>query len=531
MKSILGADNVLHRASDILHDESRFRGGVPSAVYYPSSIDDIREIVSRAHREQWSGLVPVGAQTGITGAAVPLEGEGVISLAEMNKIRRVHASPGDSASMLCEAGISLAEIERFLNDPSAWQYPVEGAGQLGVGEWFYPPDPTEDTAQLGGTVATNASGARSFRYGPTRKYVRSATVVMADGDILRLRRGEHPIDEAGVIEVETDSGRQLRTEPLRYRTPPLKNAAGYYFRQDMDALDLFIGSEGTLGIFAELEVSLVRRPKLVSGLSFLPDRPRAFAFASFLRSQGGVTAIEYFDTTALELLRRHADRSTLRVPDLPSDSGAAVYWEYDEGCGSLEERLETWEEALDASGSSLDTTWSGFDQCERRRLRVFRHAIPELVNLIVAGRASRHPSIRKIGTDAVVPHEAFEESLSGWIRLIEQHGIEYVIFGHLGDYHLHCNLLPATPDEMDKAAEVYRRIMNDVIGRGGSVSGEHGIGKLKRDYLAAMVGPGPLAEMAAVKSVFDPEWILAGGNLFTGPGGQSKTSPLPDGAA
>jgi D-lactate dehydrogenase (cytochrome) len=343
-------------------------------------------------------------------------------------------------------------------------------------------------------------------------------VVLAGGDTVGLKRGDIRFDERA-CEFVTDQGNRYSIPAMKYEAVRVKNAAGYYNAKDMELVDLFIGCEGTLGIFTEIGIKLMPKSALVAGLSFMESREGAFAFADFLRKDTCVMAIEYFDTSALHYIRTHKDEISLKLPDLPQQARAAVYWEFrEEKEGEFEERMEPWEHTLNTFGSSFDLTWSGFDEQEMLRLKTFRHAVPELVNLRIAQLQRSIPSIRKVGTDAAVPEKHLESFFKKSLQLIEMKGIETIVFGHLGDCHLHFNMIPSSERQMKDALGIYKRIMQEAVRVGGTVSAEHGIGKLKREYLGLMYGEEAIEEMKRVKRALDPGWLLNSGNLFEGRG-------------
>ncbi len=512
MKKVTGKKNVLSQAPDILYDESRFSAGVPVALYFPETAADLIETVAQAYRDK-TPISLVGGQTGITGGGVPTEDSLAISFSAMNRALRIYDDAEFGKALICQPGITLEEIASLLQAPQETGSAVEGANSLRPAQWFYPPDPTEMTAQLGGTVATNASGARSFRHGPTRRHVIFARIVLSTGDTIAVRRGQYRFSAEG-CSVETDQGAVIAIPPLAYNSPAVKNASGFYAAPNMDLLDLFIGAEGTLGVFAEIGVRLSPAASVVGGLSFFGSRSGAFAFARFLREQPHVEAIEYFDQTALWFIDANKDDISLKLPNLPA-SRAALFWEYAETDDApFEKVMEQWEEKLISCESSFDQTWSGFEPAEQQRLKEFRHAAPELVNFKIAHYKQSYPEIRKIGTDTAAPAAAFEDLFSVYCSLIDQHNIQSVIFGHLGDHHLHFNLIPRTDDELRTCLTVYRSMMEAAIERGGTISAEHGIGKVKTAYLAKMYGSYAVEQMRAVKKALDPYWLLNPGNLF-----------------
>jgi D-lactate dehydrogenase (cytochrome) len=151
------------------------------------------------------------------------------------------------------------------------------------------------------------------------------------------------------------------------------------------------------------------------------------------------------------------------------------------------------------------------------QLKAFRHCVPEAINNAVARYKQSSPDIRKVSTDTALPETVFEKTIDSFLQTIKSTGIEHAVFGHLGDFHLHINLIPHTAQEYGLAKKTYDELMRMTISAQGTVSAEHGIGKLKVNYLAAMYGQQAIAEMKRIKSIFDPQWILNRGTLFAYP--------------
>lgn len=516
MKSYIGKKNIQDAVPELLYDESRFTLGIPEKVFFPQNLGDLLAVVRDCSRDKMP-ITVIGGKTGIAGGSVPTDGCTAICFSEMNRILSVAKTPDGTPVLLCEPGITLEKIAGFLEHPQTWPYPVTGIGILDGKQWFYPPDPTEMTAQLGGTVATNASGARSFRFGPTRAYVESLSLVFTDGDTLSLRRG-HCKEHNGVFSIATDQGRTFTVNAPAYRIAAIKNASGYYASDNMDLIDLFIGSEGTLGIFSSIGVRLAPKPLIAAGLSFFPSRTAAFGFASFLRGQKRVLAIEYFDESAIAFLESAKKDLPFDLPEITPDNKNAVYWECrEESSGQFEEQMDKWEESLAEHGSSFQNTWSGFEPKETERLKAIRHGIPEAINSAIARYKRECPDIRKISTDTALPAQEFGRVFDWSIENVAASGLVHAVFGHLGDYHLHINLIPRNGRELTKAKDLYRELMSRAVSAGGTVSAEHGIGKLKTEYLKVMYGEKAIAEMTAIKTALDPDWLLNRGNLFDYP--------------
>lgn len=512
MRIISAKSKVIELYPQILQDESHFSSGVPDSIYFPENIADLQSVLKEAYRSN-KPVVFVGAQTGTTGGAVPDDGCIAICFSAMNKIHSIKWD-GIYPVLYCDPGVTLSTINSFLKSPESWPYKVEGIDHLQNCRFIYPPDPTEDTAQIGGNVATNASGARSFRFGPTRSFINHISCVLASGELLELSRGEVISDENG-FKIRTDQGRLLEIPSPSYRRPVLKNVSGYFSEPDMDLIDLIIGSEGTLVAIGEIGLRLYPSINIISGLSFFESNDTAFDFADFLRQDSQVASIEFFDDSVQSFLHKHAKRSSGQLIQYPPGKKHAIFWEFIENHPeSFDSRFELWEKKLSQCGSSFEHTLSGFDQPAQNRLRKFRHTIPELINAVVASHKINFPSIRKIGTDSALPKHLFRSVYSEYLSIINRHSLNFVSFGHLGDYHMHINLIPSNDTELQSALEAYREIMEITIRNGGTISAEHGIGRVKKQYFYQMYNHEEIQQMKKIKAVFDPKGIINPNNLF-----------------
>jgi D-lactate dehydrogenase (cytochrome) len=309
--------------------------------------------------------------------------------------------------------------------------------------------------------------------------------------------------------------------------PRTKNAAGYFAQPGMDLLDLFIGAEGTLGVFTEIELLLIPAPELILGvIGFFPSESAALDFVRGARGQPGSgalsglpdrpLALEYFDAHALNLLREQKQKvgPSSPIPVLPADAGTAVYIELAATDNSLEAAAEAVLALLDACGSRSDSAWTATTPEETERLKAFRHAVPEAINQRIGERAAVYPGLTKLGTDFAVPDGALEKMLAAYHALLDAERLEYVMFGHIGNNHVHVNILPRDLAEYQRGKALYLELARRALGWGGTVSAEHGIGKLKKPMLQLMYGEAGIAAMRAVKRVFDPAGRLNPGNVF-----------------
>ncbi|MGB9885473.1 MAG: FAD-binding oxidoreductase [Moorellales bacterium] len=507
--------------AEYLRDESRYGPGRADAVLFPTGEEEVAQILARA-QERCTPVTVSGGRTGAVGGAVP-EGGIVLSLERLNRFLGLIRHPEKEAWLLrLQPGVTLAELNRALKErdlPGLSERELRPFQNQRRG-YFYPPDPTEPSCQIGGTVATNASGARSFRYGQTRGYVWGLRVVLPTGEVLSLRRGE--LLAYGWQASIPLSGRRLSVALPTYEPPPVKNAAGFYSRPDMDLIDLFIGSEGTLGVITEVELVLVPEPAgFMEALAFFPTEEAALAFVAAARRDPELTpsTLEFFDSHSLRLLNAFRHRRDPEIyPPLP-EAGAAVLFEQPLLFGGEEEEeeeeiLAAWELRLRAHGSSPAATWAGTDPRMRGRLRALRHALPEAVNLLVAENKKACPPVHKLSTDFAVPDQAQEIMFDAYRETYRRLGVEYVVFGHAGQNHLHTNLLPKSETELARCAEAVTELAHLAVSLGGTVSAEHGIGKLKRHLLPLMYGQEGVRQMRELKRALDPNLVLNRGNLF-----------------
>lgn len=439
-----------------VQDASGFEGWA-DREFAPTSTEELAAIVRRAE----GTITLAGARTGVTGGCCP-QGGWLISTQRLNELS---VQPGILRS---QAGVALDTLH----------------AEALASRQLYPPDPTEWTASVGGTIATNASGSRSFLYGSTRRWIRALTVVLADGTVKRFRRGE-------AIDFDVPAIRMSRAR---------KNTAGYLLSPGMDWIDLFTGSEGTLGIVTEAELELIPAPReLVTGVIFFPDDEHAVAAVDAWRSVRGIRMLEYLDSGSLRLLDQAGGAALLIEQEMaPGDS------------------IHDWMDRLEEQQALLEDSWVASNDAERERFRRFRHALPERVNETV-----RRLGFLKLGSDFAVPVEENLAMLRYYReRLDERFPGRYVIFGHIGDAHVHVNILPANQAEFDAGKEMMLDFARRAVALGGTVSAEHGLGKRKRELLALQYTPDEIAAMRAVKQRLDPQGVLGPGTLF-----DSATSP------
>jgi len=475
---------IIKKDPDIIksyfEDESGLRGGNAKEVIFPEDQSDVVSILQDAFRKK----IPItisGGGTGVTGARVPFEGL-VIATDYLNKIIEVDET---NLFVRVQPGVRLSELQNELAKKAL----------------TYPPEPTEPNAFIGGTISTNASGAKGLRYGPTRNYINRLKMVLSSGDILDIRRGEFWVRKNSRFSLKLDD-KELTIYLPNYSIPQIKNAAGYYVKDRFDLIDLFIGQEGTLGFILEAELLIGKMPEaIMSFFSFFKNETDALNFAQDAKKFSPLS-LEFMDSNSLVLLRE-------RYPDIPLEAKSMIYFEQDYNKKNESIMIDQWSSLLEKHNCIIEKSYFADSEKERQRLKEFRHALPETINSII-----KRNLFPKTGTDIAVPESAFQEMFSFYKERLLLSGIDFVIFGHIGENHLHVNMLPKTEEEFLKSRAVYMDFVKKAVGLGGTVSAEHGIGKLKHSFLEAMYGSHVIKEMALLKKSLDPACILGLDNIF-----------------
>lgn len=515
--------NVAVDYADYLRDESR-KSGKADTLSFPANEDEVRAMLAEADRLG----VPVtvqGGRTGITGGAVP-DGGHILNLGRMRRVIGLrHDEVKRAFFVTVEPGLPLADLRVMLRQASfdtvGWTAASIAALEAfrRTNGLFWPPDPTETSASVGGMAACNASGACSFRYGATRRHIEAVRVALPDGAMLDVRRGRDRA-HGRMFRLVTESGRVIEGRLPAYTMPDVKNASGFYARDDMDLVNLFVGAEGTLGVFTQLELELQPEPPCRWGVMvFFPSEAAAVSFVKTVRAwmgAGAPVAVEFFDTGALELLRRQRERSAAfaEIPAMPAAWHTGVYVEYHGHEEAVSTAIETLSGLMAAAGGSEESSWTATTDAELERLKRFRHAVPEAVNLLIDERRRQTPELTKLGTDMAVPDAHLDEVLAMYHEGLARTGLEHVIFGHIGNNHLHVNILPRSLQDYAVGKDLYLQWARRAIALGGTVSAEHGIGKFKVALLREMYGDAGIHAMRDIKRILDPEGRLNRGNLF-----------------
>lgn len=432
---------------------------IPERVGRPRKEAEVAELLRTAHAERLL-VTPAGGQTSTTGASITDRGMllSLRGLTEIGDVDREHLT------MRVQAGVLLGDLKR----------------RLAADGLLFAPDPTsEDDVTVGGAIACNASGARSLLYGATRPHVAALRVVLADGSVHELRR--------------------TRLE---------KNTVGY--APVHDPIDWFIGSEGTLGVIVEAELSLLPLPPNVAGLAIpFPGESDALDFIIAARGATNVSArcLEYFDKLALDVAR-----TAEGAAGWAEGAGALVYLEQVAAAGS-EIPLDRWLDLAQGHGAAENDIAVYDSPAGLREARRLRHRVPS--TMIERGNRYRAAGGRRVSTDWAVPYRRLKEAIGESRRLAAQAGIgQPVVYGHAGNGHPHQNFIARDAAELARMEAVVEATLRHVIALGGTVAAEHGIGKIKRRWLPLQLTSMQLGMMQAIKRELDPEKLLAPGNLF-----------------
>jgi len=436
--------------------------GSPDALARPDSAQEVAAVLAEANA---AGIpvTPCGLRSSTTGSGLAPRGwalstERLVGVQDIDVARK---------TAVVRAGTVLRDFKDAVEEQGL----------------FYPPDPTsERECAIGGTVACDASGARSFLYGATHRWVRGLEVALPDGSL------------------------------RWYRRPVIgKDAAGYVAMRD--PVRLFCGSEGTLGVVTQVEVDLLSRPEaFTGGLAFFDTVASALAFVGLARDPSSglrPRCLELLDALPLEIMA--AQDSGIAIP---GNIGAAVFFEEEHRLGAEMAVMEAWWTLLSAApGALADDTVIASDHNQQEELRLLRHAVPATLN--EEGRRTAADGGKKISTDWAVPFEhlaGFMVEADGWLRDADLERVAR--YGHVGDGHPHYNIMVKDADEAARAGVVVDRMCRQACAIGGTVTAEHGIGKVKTKYAKYRFAPWQIAAMKAVKSVFDPAGIMAPGNIW-----------------
>ena len=424
------------------HSQDKWHASaLPDVVVFPQSTEEVSKVMAWASKRQ----VPVttrGSGVGYVGGCVPVQGGIVLSVAEMNQIIEVSTQDGVA---VVQPGVITGVLQQKV-------------AELG---WYYPPDPASlKECSIGGNIATNAGGPRCLKYGVTAHYVIGLTVVLADGSVLEIGGRCH------------------------------KNKTGF------SLLQLFVGSEGLLGVVTEAVLRLIPHPQVrgMLGVTFATMEEAAETVQLILDSGHRPSALEIVDAFTLESVRKR-----LAPRKLP-DGEAYLMVEIDGREGAVKLEIEEIEELLKKQKALLISKAESLEDCEElwQLRREFSYAL-------------RDTGLMKLNEDVVIPRSQVV-ALTQWARqLSDRLDLPVACFGHAGDGNIHVNLM-VRPEQNPESNQEIKAALDElfawVLSKGGMITGEHGVGLAKKRWIADALGQvGQLTEKS-IKSALDPQSIL-----------------------
>ncbi|MDH5403234.1 MAG: FAD-binding oxidoreductase, partial [Candidatus Heimdallarchaeota archaeon] len=466
-----------------------------------------------------------GGGTGLSGGRAPLGGwiiatDNMVTLeedegnsirwqdVEVKKTYQVHLEEinHNKALLTVPVSMTIKSIQNFVKDSG----------------WFYPPDPTERSAFIGGNVTTNASGARSFKYGSTRDWVHSLRVVTPTGEILILSRDDTSVIDKNYIHLKYNNTIKKISRPKYKVSNVRKNVAGPIIHDTSHPIDLFIGTDGLFGVITQVTLNLIRQPEQISNIMVYCDSvEQSFNLIELCREQRDLNlwpiplSVEYLDENAVKIIRsrKQIQDSVKSIVILEQDTSNE---------DDFDKAIDFWINVFEKLG--IQETSVALSAKEIENHKEIRHAVPETVNSIV-----RKHSQSKLGTDYSVPPrnfkdifhrvfeigEEFEKYQNARVPLGDSFG--YAFWAHAGDSHVHLNLLPRNDEEYIFAKNKLFDLMKQVVLWEGSIAAEHGLGKKRFDGKPAlfyMYGQEGLDEIKNMKLEFDPLNLLNRGNLI-----------------
>ncbi len=456
-------------------DEAKFSGYAQN-ISFPENEEEIQEVIGELAKEH----VPVtiqGGKTGITGSSIP-EGGHIMNLSHMNKVKDSYLLEDGTGRMIVEPGINLMDLKKEIS------------ARFRKNPLFWPPDPTESSAAVGGIVATNAQGISRLLYGPSQDYIEALRMIDSKGKIHVIERGQKFTLSSG---------------------------------KTMEMLDVVLGKEGITGVISELTLKLIPKPESVWGIAFFfQEIEDAGKFVDILKQElpksenASVAAVEYMDRETINLIESHKSTMTKikELPDIDENRAGMVYIELHGEEEGIEVLAESLMESAMLANSDPDEAWAVSGEIDVEKLHAFRHGAAETANLYIEAVRREDKRITKLGTDMAVPDIPFSRVLENFQNELSAAGLKGCIFGHALENHLHVNILPDCYEDYEKGILLIRKWAAEVKEQQGEVIGEHGVGKLKQKILGDLISEEYTGLCRELKAEFDKENMWNRGNIF-----------------
>jgi len=500
------------RYDEYLGDESKMRGQA-SSISFPKTKEEVVQILNQMIK-LGTPITVQGGKTGICGGAVPLEGH-VLNLTNMNKLLGLRRTE-EGYFIKVQAGLMLSELEeRLYNksfDTSSWdEESLKSLKKFKEDKaYFWPPEPTENSATIGGILATNAQGICGYLYGDTKQYVEEICLIDAHGKEITIRRGEFKVNN---YECKLPNGENLVVNTNILKLP-----------LEVDLIDIYLGSEGMYGIIVSATLRLIGRPKEVWGIGFFFElQDNLFEFIEELRvtfskeGSAAIAAVEYLDKITLDNIKELKKVAT-KLNGLPDVDEKYIGMIYVELHGEYEDDIEIIAEKLMELAIKYDSddnsTWALSGKEEVDKMRTFRHGAPESINIALERAKQLENRIMKLSTDIAIKEKNFGEIVKMYQKDAMDKGIKIAIYGHAIDNHLHVNILPKNYEQYIIGKKLIEKWVIYASNEGGIVFSEHGVGKVKKDLFKLVTAEEVLSNMRSIKNTLDSDNLLNPGNMF-----------------
>lgn len=432
------------------HDETEDFQFMPDVVLLPETTEQVSEILRYCNNHGIS-VTPSGARTGLSGGALPVKGGVVLSVARMNNIIRIDT---DNQQVITQPGVITQELQEAVE----------------VKDLFYPPDPaSKGSCFIGGNIAENSGGPKAVKYGVTKDYVLNLEIVLVDGTIMW-------------------TGANV-----------LKNSTGY------DLTHLIVGSEGTLAVVTQIVLKLIPKPQhdMTMLVPFKSAEKSCQAVSAIFNAGITPSGLEFMERDAIDWTLQYMDDFTLDIPD---EIQAHLLIEVDGN--NMDVLMQDCEKIVEVvSQYDCGEVLLADNAAQKDKLWALRRKV---------GEAVKSHSIYK-EEDTVVPRYYLPQLLQGVKTIGKQYGFKSVCYGHAGDGNLHVNIIKGdltTQQWEEELPKAIREIFMLTQSLGGTISGEHGIGYVQKNYLDIVFSERQIKLMQQVKKVFDPKGILNPGKIF-----------------